>query len=354
MTPEQALEEAKSGQLRPVYVVVGEERHTQSRVLAALKAAAVGDDLAGMNEESLVAGEASVDQVLGAARTPPMFSKRRLVVVRSLERWESAKGKSADAIDRLAEYIKAPMPSTVLILAADKLDKRRRFMTTAQKAGVLVNCAALSKGELPRWVETAAKERGNKMSRSVAELLAELAGPELSAVADALERSCLFAGAGNEVTEDTVTECVVRVRPTSVWELVGAVGRRDAGAALAALDRVYDPHDRGLRLVGVLAWSTRQLIRFESAARDGARPEEAAKRAGAPPFKARELAEQVKRIPRPELEGFLEALARVDFSLKGGSKRPPRAVLEHAILAMCQGSPGARRGAPGRPGRHTP
>ena len=158
-------------------------------------------------------------------------------------------------------------------------------------------------------------------------MLAELAGPELSTVADALERVCLYVGEGETITEEAVAECVVRVRPTTVWELVGAVGKRDAGSALAALERVYDPHDRGLRLVGVLAWSARQLLRFESAMQSGARPEEAAKRAGAPPFKARELAAQVRSIPRQDLEQWLVLLARVDLALKGGSKRLPKAVL---------------------------
>ena len=35
--------------------------------------------------------------------------------------------------------------------------------------------------------------------------------------------------------------------------------------------------------------------------------------AGAPPFKARELGEQVRRIPRAELELWLETLSTVDL-----------------------------------------
>jgi DNA polymerase-3 subunit delta len=130
----------------------------------------------------------------------------------------------------------------------------------------------------------------------------------------------------------------VRLRTASVWELVGAVGRRDAGAALSALADVYDPQDRGLRLLGVLAWSTRQLLRFESALREGAAPEQAAMRAGAPPFKARELSQQVKGLPRAELERWPELLARLDFELKGGSRRPAQASLEAAVLRLCQKS----------------
>jgi DNA polymerase-3 subunit delta len=157
----------------------------------------------------------------------------------------------------------------------------------------------------------------------------------------------LYVGAGRDVSEDDVGECIVRVRPATVWELVSAVSNRNAGAALLALESVYDPQDRGLRLLGVLAWSARQLLRFEAATRQGLAPPEAAKRAGAPPFKARELSAQVKRTPRADLERWLEILAQVDLALKGGSRRAPKAVLEHAILELCNAqSSGPNRSAP--------
>jgi DNA polymerase-3 subunit delta len=208
----------------------------------------------------------------------------------------------------------------------------------------LVACEPLARADLPRWIERRVAARGCKISGSVADLLAELTGPELSPVADAVERLCLYVGDGHEIQEDAVSTCIVRLRTASVWELVSAVGRRDAGAALSALADVYDPQDRGLRLLGVLAWSTRQLLRFESAVREGAAPEQAAIRAGAPPFKARELSQQVKALPRAELERWPEQLARLDLELKGGSKRPPQAILESAILKLCrsQGTPARR------------
>jgi DNA polymerase-3 subunit delta len=344
MTPEQALEEARQGKLRPVYLIAGEEQHRQTEVVRALEQAALAGGTPGLNEDHLMAGEVPVDAVVSACRTLPMMAKTRLVVVRSLERWEPrGKGQSAEALDRLAAYAAAPSPSTVLLMVAGKLDARRKLVTTAKKGGFLVSCEPLSPRALPAWVVDAARAHGNALAPGVAELIAELAGPELSAVADALERVCLYVGADAEVTEDAVAECIVRLRPATVWELVGAVGRRDVGAALSTLDSVYDPHDRGLRLVGVLAWSTRQLLKFEAATRAGLPPPEAAKRAGAPPFKARELAEQVKLVPRRDLERWLETLAGVDFALKGGSRRPPKAVLEHAILAMCQARGGGRK-----------
>jgi DNA polymerase-3 subunit delta len=311
----------------------------------ALKAAATRGGIPGLNEDQFQAHDADADAVISAAKTLPMMAKRRFVLVRGLEHWEGregaeAKEKAQQPLDRLLEYCQTPSPSTTLVLLGGSLDKRRKLVANARKDGWLVNCEALTRADLPGFIVRAARERGNPIEAGVAELIAELAGPELGPVTDALERCCLYAGSGLAVTEDVVAECVVRLRTKTVWELVAAVGKGDAGGALRALAEVYDPQDRGLRLLGVLAWSTRQLLRFESALSEGLSPNDAALRAGAPPFKARELAEQVKRIARADLEGWLETLAELDYALKGGSKRPAKSVLEHGILKLCRSSGG--------------
>ncbi len=338
MTPDQALAEAQKGELRPVYLLVGDEPYLEAQVLGALKRAATEGGIPGLNDEILNASDTPVDRVLAAARTLPMMAKRRLVIVRGLERWEPREGvdrKGPDPFERLLDYAKDPTPSTLLVLSGGGLDKRRRFVTQSKQLGFLVSCETLERSALPAWIQRTVKERGARIAHDVSDLVAELAGPELAPVADAVERLCLYVGTG-EITEDAVAECVVRLRPSTVWELVGAVGRRDVGAALAALHRVYDPADRGLRLVGVLAWSTRQLIRFEAALRSGSKPGDAAIKAGAPPFKARELAEQVKGLDRADLERFLLCLTELDLSLKGGSKRAPVASLTYSVLELCR------------------
>jgi len=184
-------------------------------------------------------------------------------------------------------------------------------------------------------VERRARVRGKGLSAGVAELLTELAGPELSRLDDALERLSLYVGDAKEIGEDAVAEAIVGVKSASVWELTGAVARRDLGAALAALARVYDPKDRGLPLLGTLAWSTRQLIKFSAATAKGLSPPEAAKVAGAPPFKATELADQCRRIPAEELARWLVVLSEVDLALKGASRRPARATLETGLISLC-------------------
>jgi DNA polymerase III subunit delta len=346
MTPDEAIREAESKQLRPLYLVAGDEAYLAGMVLRALKAAALEGAIPGLNEDSINAAERTVDDALAAARTLPMMAKRRLVVVQRLERWEprsngeesaTSSKPAKDPFERLLEYAKQPSPSTVLILSGSGIDKRRKLYVTARNEGWLVACEALGRAELPLFVEREAKRLGARLSPGISDLIAELAGPDLGPVADAVNRLSLYAGS-EVVTEDMVAECVVRLRPATVWELVAAVGRRDAGSALTALHEVFDPSE-AVRLVGLLAWSTRQLIRFESALHNGAAPAEAAQQAGAPPFKARDLSQQVKAVPRETLEGWLFTLMGIDRALKGGSKLPQKAILEQGILELCARKP---------------
>lgn len=340
MTPGELESELKQGILRPVYLVAGEERYLVDQALRSLRTAALAGAEPNLNEDQFTAGEADVGRVLAALRTVPMLAARRLVVVRSLERWE---GKSSGddekpsaalgPLESITDYAAAPVPTSVLILVGAKIDARRRLVTVLKKQGAWVGCERLDDTALARWVAQQVSSRGCRLAPGVAELLVQVAGPELGSLADAVERLSLYAGSGATIDEAAVSEVVVRVRETSVFALVDAVGRRDAGAALARLGEVFDPRTGGLPLVGLLAWSVRQLLSFESALRTGARPEDAAKAAGVPPFRARELSARLRGLSRAELERWLAALAEADLALKG-SRRPARAVLETLLLAM--------------------
>lgn len=352
VTPEQAIQEAKSGSLRPVYLVMGEERLLVDQVLSALREAASKGGIAGFNEDKFIAGDASAEAVVNASRMMPMMAKRRFVLVRGLERWEKKAeeddGENDDApavkrsgkdggspLDALAEYAKGPADTTVMVLVATKLHGQRRLVTGAKKGGYLVSCEAISRRALPGWITGVAREKGHSISPDVADLLAEIAGPELGYVADALERLSLYVGQGAPITEDAVAKVVIRVRQSTVWELIDALGKRRLDRALAALADVYDPRDGGLRLLGAVSWSVRQLVKFESALSTGASVQDAGQRAGVPPFKVNEMAQTVRTVPRSTLPSWLRLLAEADLALKS-SRRPAQAILETMLVEMCK------------------
>jgi len=336
MTPEELCRQVEAGNIPPIVLVVGSEQYLQNKVVQALRTAALRESVAGLNEDNFVATETPVDSIIAAARTLPMLARKRFVSVRQVERWESVSKGETDSLDRIAQYAADPVPSCVFVLSALKLDGRKKLSALAKKGNWWVPCDPISRTGIPSFIAARAADRGVQIASSAAELIVEVVGTDLAALVDAIERLCLFVGPEGKVDEDAVGTCLVRIKASTVWELVGAISRRDLGRALEALDAVYDPKDRGLPIVGTWAWSARQMLRFESSLRAGLPPAQAAQAAGVPPFRANELADQCKRVPRQELERWLDVIAGVDMALKGGSKRPPKAILEHAILSLCK------------------
>jgi len=223
-----------------------------------------------------------------------------------------------------------------MILVAQKLDGRRKLVALAKKAGFLVDCAAVDGRRLPGWIKQRAEAKGHTIDADTCELIAEIAGPDLSYLDDVLERLSLYVGPDKPITEDAVSICVTRVKLADTWKLVDAASTKDLGKVLALFADVYDPRDRGLPLVGAIAWSLRQLLKLEAALRDGASIDDAARRAGIyPAFKARDLAKKLKAFRPRELERWLVVVQDTDVALKG-SRRPPDAILEEMFVRLCR------------------
>ena len=239
-------------------------------------------------------------------------------------------------LDRLAEYAKAPIDSTTVILVAQKLDGRRKIVALAKKQGFLVDCAQIEARQLPGWIRARAKLKGHTIAPEVCDLIGEIAGPDLSYLDDVLERLSLYVGKDAPITEEAVAVNVTRVRLADTWNLVDAASTKNLGRVLTLFADVYDPRDRGLPLIGAIAWSLRQLLKLQSALASGASIEEAARRAGIyPAFRAREHSQKLKAFAEGELERWLVMVQETDLALKS-SRRPADSIIEEMFTRMCR------------------
>jgi DNA polymerase-3 subunit delta len=346
VTPDEAIEQARSGQLLPLYLVVGEERLLRDKVVEALRSASLAGGVAAFNEDKFTAGEVDVEVVVAAARTVPMMAKRRFVLVRGVDRWDAKEGEGAP-FDRLAEYAASPIDTSCVVLSGGKIDGRRKLALVARRSDFLVACEPLDDRALPGWITAQAKAKGHAIDRDVAELLAAIAGPGLSSLDDAVERLSLYSGPGAPLDEDAIAACVARVRTADTWALVDAVGARDLGRALRTLADAYDPRERGLPLLGALAWSIRQLARYQAAVASGVSAPDAARQAGAfQPQRARELGMKARAVTSKEVERWLLVLAETDLALKS-SRRPADAILEEMLTRLCRAEVATTRAARG-------
>lgn len=348
MTPEELLEELDRAEIRPVYLVLGEEDYAADLAVRRLREVVTAGQIPGFNEDRFTVGEpqGSVDAVLSAAKCLPMMAKYRYVAVRGVERWEpragadegakAKKGVHEPPLDLLADYAKDPNPSTVLVLVASKLHGQRRLVTHAKKAGYLVDASPLKGGAVPSWIMRRAKRLGHPLGEALAEHIADLVGAELGPLADALERLSLYVGPGKPIDEEAVSAVVARVKHASVWDLVDALTARRTDRAIRLVADLEIGRSEGIMMLGAIASNVRKLAKLEAALQEGVPAERAGQQAQIAPFKIRSSVQAVQSMRPGTLERWLGLLAQADLDLKGGSRRSERATVETLVIDMCR------------------
>ena len=319
---------ASKGSLDPVYVLVGTERLLIERAVDAVRKAIDEMGAPGFNVELFDGKGLEAARVTSAARTLPMMAEKRFVLVRRFD------AMSPTEQSHLAAYVDDPSDTACLVLTAEKVDGRSKLAKAAKKQGFLIEAKPLRGQELREFIRAEAASRDHTIEPRAVEALLDAVGDDLAAIDDAIERLSLFVGPGQRIDADAVIQCVTRIRVESIWSLVDAIGMKDRRKGIAAAQSLLDDREPPLRLLAMVARQLRIVARMREALSEGLRPQEAAKRAGAPPFKASDLTESARRFTADSLGDAFAVIADTDRALKG-SKRPPDVILQNAVLELC-------------------
>lgn len=321
------IEQAQSGSFSPVYLIVGSERFLADRAVNALREHVVDKGTESFNTDLLQGNALTASKVIAMAKTVPMMSRARLILVRNVDDMES------DELEAFGSYLNEPCTSTCLVMTAEKLDGRSKFARTAKDKGFWVDVEPLKAHAMKPFAIGEAKRLGHPLSSNAADALVDCIGTDLSALDDALERLSLYVGEKKPIDEAAIQACIARIRVDTIWTLVDAVGLRNAKRALESLESLLEDREPPLRILAMVARQLRIVARMREALGSGLRGQDAARQAGAPPFKAQELTESARRFTHASLAKAFKTLAEADQAMKG-SKTPPEAVLEAAVLQM--------------------
>jgi len=310
--------------LAPITVLCSLEPLLVDDALKAIKSQALGV-LPELNQDSIDLGEAGVTPLLEAASTLPMMAPLRFVHGRHLDKL-AAKDHGA-----LLAYLAAPCPTTVLVLTANKLDQRSKLAQAIKAHKVLTVLEAPRGQQLPDWIMARARASGCAISHRAASRLGELVGAELGVLVMSLQKLSLYVGANKTIDVADVETVVSRTQEASIFELTGAIGRRDWPVATTRLQELLAEGEAPLR---VLAMVVREIRLLLGAKELPGRAQDVAATLGVRPFVAERLQSDAKRFAADELLGALRAAEACDAALKSRGLKPALQ-LQRLLLQLC-------------------
>lgn len=279
------------------------------------------------------AAETPVDAIVQAAETLPFMTARRLVVVRRCQ------GLAARDADRLAAYVRAPNPTTCLLLLADEplaASRERRqdhWLLAAVPAAAAVPLPAREGRSLEGWLRERAAAEGLALSEEAARLLVEWVGDDGASLLGEARKAALAAGTDNRtVGVREVTAVVGEHRLSDVFDLTRAVARRDVGTALRTLDRLLATEEP-MRLLWLLAGDARAAWGVAHLRARGQTTEQIARALRRPPGAVEAIGRAVTGTPARVLAVRLRRCWEVERRLK--SSADARAELAALVADLC-------------------
>ncbi len=268
--------------------------------------------------------DAMLSAIIGAARTLPMMSPRRVLLVHDAEVLLAPKrGKDEEAAEPpvaagkrrprgttpaedFEAYVERPEPMTTLVLDAASLDRGRRITKLLLKHALVVDCGTLdTPADAARWIKARLDRDEMTMDAAAVTALIDAAGLKLPRIRGAVDKLVLYAaGEGDDHR--------------------GARARRGAAGGGAG---------RGLR-------AGRRPSGTATRPRPCARSTRSSKSAPWPPMILGQIRAAVIRLrPDARARQALRSVLDTDLAIKS-SQGEPRFVLERLVVEVCGGGPG--------------
>lgn len=329
----QLLKELKEGNVKPWYCLVGKESFFLDQLQKAFLEL-IPTEARDFNADLLYGKEYTTDKVLSIARSFPMMSERRLVVVRDF----LALGEDSEestSWDDFIPYLEHPNPTSILVLIDEhrRPNARTKFGKALKKSkqGFFSAFDAIGQSDLVDWVGGWANTRFQKqIDRQAAEFLAFIVGDDLQKLSTEIEKVCTFQDSSKRVSVEDIKKITGYTGQYSVFDLKGSLMDKKEAQSIAIAEHLLNKADNvtgeAIRLVSFLfsqfatLWQVRRLLD------KGMNPQDIKSELKLGPafFYTEKEARKCRSGAFPRI---FEALLDADMAIKGYSKMKPDAVI---------------------------
>jgi DNA polymerase-3 subunit delta len=304
-----------------LYLLLGDDEERKSRGVEKLRA--------GRAVEAYDASATGPETLVSACNSFSLFGEGPFVVLKDLDGWNAA--QKAVIVD----YLKDPSPGSDLILLGKKLGARERLLSAVKNSGE-VHTFDQPKGKaLVRWIVGHAKKLDLDVPEDVAEDLVNRCLGDKMRLLQETEKLALYVGDGTTTYDDVAALCPPDVH-SNIFAFVDSLAAGERDGALALLEELIATGEPPLRLTFMIRRQFQLVARARALIERGIPDKELSSRLKVPPFVARKLEEQGRKLEEEDLERALALIQDLEGGLKGGSDLSDELQVEMTVLGLSE------------------
>ncbi|MDE7019064.1 MAG: DNA polymerase III subunit delta [Lachnospiraceae bacterium] len=303
-------EEIKSGQLKQVYLLYGEEDYLRKQCRDKLKKALV-EDGDSMNFQYFEGKGINVGEMIDLAETMPFLAQRRVIMIEN-------SGLFKQGGEQLAEYLKEPCETTFFILTEREIDKRSKLFKAVSAKGRTIECKAQDEAVLKRWVLGILKRENKKISERDLDFFLEMTGANMENITKELEKLVCYCMGKEAVTKQEIEEICTRQVNNQIFDMINAVADKRQKVAMGLYYDLLTLKEPPMRILFLIARQFNLLLQVKQLKKKGYPAKAIGENVGLPGFIAGKYVNQAAKFSTESLKKAVTDCVEAEEAVKTG------------------------------------
>jgi len=262
--PAEQLVQHLERELRPLYVISGDEPLGTMEALDAIRTAARSQ---GYTDREIFNAERGFNwqRLKASSQSLSLFASRRQVEI------HISSGKpGVDGSKALQDYVADLPPDTLTLVTLPRIDKKDQgvWFRALEEAGVMIFAYPVEAEKLPAWIGRRLGIQGQQADTETLEFIANQVEGNLLAAHQEIQKLGLLYPKGRLAIED-VRDAVLNVSRFDAFQLGDAMLAGDVGRTAKVLEGLKAEGVEPVALLGMLAWLLRGALKVKSAQAQG-------------------------------------------------------------------------------------
>lgn len=303
-------EEIKSGQLKQVYVLYGEEAYLRNQYRDRLKEALLGGGDP-MNLHCFEGKDVRAGDVIDLAETLPFLAERRVIVLEN-------SGLFAHGGEDLAAYLSAPAETASFVFVESAVDKRSRLYKAATARGRAIEFATQDEAVLKRWILGFLKKENKNITERDLNLFLDKTGSDMENIRGELEKLLCYCMDADVITAQDIEEICTKQVSSQIFDMINAVAERRQETAMALYYDLLTLKEPPMRILYLITRQFNLLLQVKELKNKGYGAAAIGEKVGLAGFIAKKYAAQAAKFREADLRRALTDCVETEEAVKTG------------------------------------
>ncbi len=232
--------ELNSSDLKPLYLLYGEETYLIDLVLKKIKKK-FGELVQGIN--FVMIDENNSNELIANMEVPAFGYDKKLIIIKNsgLFKKDGRKKEPTHLQKIVSEYIVENLPSMqetlVVVFVENTVDKNIVYDVIC-KQGIVCEIAELKVPQLVAKLKQVCELYQVKVENYVLQYLVEICGTNLQILMNEIRKLIEYAGEGGHITQDSVDSLAIKQMESVIFELTDNLGNKKIDKAMEVLENL--------------------------------------------------------------------------------------------------------------------